>query len=85
MAWTKEYRAEYMKKYRAEHRKEINETKRYWYHHCQKTSPIKKPQKNRNEYFKGWVERNREKYNAYQREYQRKLRRKLAIDNLEKV
>jgi hypothetical protein len=31
MAWSTEYRAEYMKKYRAEHRKELNANRRYYY------------------------------------------------------
>lgn len=92
MAWTKEYRAEYMKNYRAENRDQINANKRYWLKH--NPEKVKAQAKKDNKKFyekhkndpkykarnaestKRWRENNRDKWNAYCRE--RYHRKKLA-------
>ena len=85
---TKDERREYMRNYRAENREQINANKRYWL----KRNPEKvkaqakkayEKHKNEPEYKarqakvqKRWRENNREKWNAYYREYYK--RKKLA-------
>ena len=79
MAWTKEYRAEYMKKYR----EQIKANRRYYYerhkganapssaYHALHKDDIIYKKKNR-ERVKRWREKNRDKYNAYFREYRKR-------------
>lgn len=90
MAWTKEYRAEYMKRYRQENRELINASKRYWRRLNREKERARARVNFKNYYdrhkdedtfkqkqydaFKKWVANNREKYNAYQREYRKRRR-----------
>lgn len=90
MAWTKEQRAEYMKRYRQENRERINANQRYWYriHLEQERERSRADSKTyydkhkdedtfkqrRYAAVKKWIANNREKYNDYQREYQKRRR-----------
>lgn len=72
MAKTKEeytaYMREYMRTYREEHREEINANNRHNYAHHAKCRERKRASAKR------WRENNRERWNAYVREY--RLRKK---------
>ena len=83
---TNEERAAYMKKYRQEHKEQIKANQEYYraqnpdlvnaysrkYHNTHKDDPEYKRKKKEN--FYKWLEKNRDKYNAYQRERARRLR-----------
>ena len=89
---TKEELAEYHKKYREEHREQINANKRYWYKRNPEKAKAQAKRDNakayakhkndpermakRRESTKRWREKNRDKWNAYCREYYN--RKKLA-------
>lgn len=83
---TKEERAEYMKRYREEHREQTNANQRYYrnqnkertrelarnYYHRHKDDP--EFMRRRREAVNRWMDKNRDEWNARQREYQRKKR-----------
>ena len=72
MAKTKEEKLEYFKRYRQEHKAEISQSLKYYrkIHKDKFNSPEYKAKIK--EASKRWVANNREKYNAYHREYRRK-------------
>jgi hypothetical protein len=90
MAWTKEERAEYMKRYRQENRERINASKRYWLRLNRERERARSRKDSKNYYdrhkdeadfkqkkcaaVKNWVANNRERWNAYQREYKKRKR-----------
>ena len=59
MAWSKEYRAEYMRRYREGHKAQAKANRRYYYRR-------NKAKENANA--KIWFATHRERWNAYQRE-----------------
>ena len=76
---TKEERAVYMRRYRAEHREQINANRRYWYKQNRKLHPKKEKVKlTPTEYQRMWYEKNRNRWNAYQNQYQKARRKALA-------
>lgn len=100
MAWTKEQRSEYMKNWRLKNKDKIKEYchKSYMKSKLDGTYTCDTKKANENtrkwrqnnkqkwdEYCKKWRTENRESYNAYHREYQRKLRQKLAIEKWGKI
>ena len=74
MARTREEHIEYCRRYRIEHKEQIKESIKYYrqIHRDKYQSPEYKARQK--ELHKIWVENNREKYNAYHREYRRKRR-----------
>lgn len=71
----KEEKAAYMKKYREEHLEEIKANRRYWYR--QNKERVKQYNKTYYETHGAtcqakWLEKNRDKWNAYMREYRKR-------------
>jgi hypothetical protein len=95
MSWTKEERAEYNKRYREENREKINANMRYWRKHNPEKVKEYAKKNNKSQYekhkdnpkykamirenYNRWRNNHRAEYNAYQREYRRKLAERGAV------